>query len=191
MLLKLERILLTISKGLALMGGVGLLGLALMTVYSIVGRTIVKSDLLRELSLLSWWRPVRGDFELTELVTALAIFAFLPYCQMVRGHVIVDFFTNRVSARLKTVLESFANLLFFILSGILCWRMAVASLELATTPFKQSTMILKIPTWWGLSVATLFMGFLSMVCLFGFVKAVLETRRPSSISDNVVLSKPL
>ena len=47
-------------------------------------------------SVLRRWlfsTPIPGDFELAQIGTAVAVFAFLPYCQVVRGNIVVDTFT--------------------------------------------------------------------------------------------------
>ena len=65
-----------------------------MTVVSIVGR-----------ASLTWaWvlGPVPGDFELVEVGTGFAVFAFLPWCQLKRGHATVDLFTSEVFAPART-----------------------------------------------------------------------------------------
>ena len=147
--------------------------LALITVYSIVGRSLIRTELGSSF-LLSWWRPVRGDFELIELGTAVAIASFFPYCQMVRGNVVVDFFTYRAHPRAKAVMAVFANLLFAALSLLITWRMTVGSEEFFSAPFKQSSMILKIPLWQGMMVVTAFMAFLSAVCVFTLYRSARE-----------------
>lgn len=172
---KLELSLLRVSQVLAFFGGAVLLVLTVMTVYSIIGRSIVKTDWLSNVVLLSWWRPVRGDFELIEIGTALAIFSFLPYCQMARGNVLVDFFTSSAHPRVKSGMAILSNGLFFVLSSVMTWRMVVASEEFYSATFKQSSMILKIPAWQGMFVATSFMFFLSMVCLFSLYRSIRET----------------
>lgn len=156
--------LLFISRFIALLGGVVLIGLTLVTVYSIIGRAISRN--LREVSLLAWWGPVRGDFELIEMGTAIAIFAFLPYTQMVRGNVLVDFFTSGAHPRLKATMAVLANLLFSLLAILFTWRMMIGTYQLYSATFVQTSMILRIPTWWGYVPATLFMVFLSIVCVY-------------------------
>ena len=58
---------------------------------------------------------------------AVAIFSFLPYCQMVRGNVIVDVFTTRASPRTRALLDSIGNLLFTAIAALLTWRAASAA----------------------------------------------------------------
>ena len=170
-----ELILLRISQVLAYLGGIVLILLTVITVYSIIGRTIVKTDWLSALPFLAWWGPVRGDFELIEIGTALAISSFFPYCQMVRGNVMVDFFTSKAGPRVKSALAIFANFIYSVVSIVFTWRMFVGSEELYTATFKQSSMILRIPTWVGMFIVTGFMLLLSIVCLFTLYRSIRET----------------
>ena len=172
---------------LALCGGLVLILLTLITIYSIIGRTIVKTDWLSALPFLSWWGPVRGDFELIELGTAIAISSFFPYCQMVRGNVLVDFFTNGAHPRVKAAMAVIGNLLFSVLSLVITWRMVVGSAEFYTATFKQSSMILKIPTWVGMFIVTAFMAFLSVVCLYTLYRSVCETFGEGEPVDGAVV----
>ena len=184
---RLERVLLRSSQVLALCGGLVLILLTLITIYSIIGRTIVKTDWLSALPFLSWWGPVRGDFELIELGTAVAISSFFPYCQMVRGNVLVDFFTNSAHPRVKAAMAVVGNLLFSVLSLVITWRMVVGSAEFYTATFKQSSMILKIPTWVGMFIVTAFMAFLSVVCLYTLYRSVCETFGEGEPVDGAVV----
>ena len=166
-----EGVLLAASQGLAVAGGAVLLAIAGVTVYSIVGRA------LPDVPGLAWWRPVRGDFEWVETGTALAIFAFLPYAQMKRAHVLVDLVTARASDRTKAALAVPAQLLWAIVAGVVSWRMIVATEALMTATYTQTTMLLRMPLWWGYLPSTVCMAFLTITALFSVWRAVDEARR--------------
>ena len=179
----LEHLLLRSSQALALFGGLVLIALTLITVYSIIGRSIIKTDWL----FLSWWRPVRGDFELIELGTAVAIASFFPYCQLVRGNVLVDFFSSRAPARLKAAMAVFANGLFSAVSILISWRMLVGTHEFFATTFRQSSMILNIPVWQAMATVTAFMLFLSIVCLYTVFRSVKEVFGEGEPTESLAL----
>src|ERR1700740_2604361 len=82
------RILEVIAKILALLGGAGAVAVALIVAASFLSRWLF-SD------------PIPGDFELAQIGTAVAVFAFLPYCQILRGNIVVDTFTTHLPARLR------------------------------------------------------------------------------------------
>ena len=164
----MEAWLLRASAASAAFGGVALLTISAVTVYSIVGRA------LPDWPGLAWWRPVRGDFELVEMGTAIAIFSFLPYAQITRAHVLVDVFTSGASPRATAAMAVPANLLLTGIAALVTWRMAVATASLMTSTYTQTTMMLHIPTWWGYLPATAFMAFLALVSAFTVWRALDE-----------------
>src|SRR5262245_8209524 len=56
--------------------------------------------------------PVPGDFELVQMATAVAIFSFLPYCQVRRGNIFVDTFTTRLPPRINAWIDAFWDLVY-------------------------------------------------------------------------------
>ncbi len=120
------------SNRLALIGGLSLIMMALITVISILGRTLLD-------------RPIPGDIELAQLMTAFAISSFLPWCQHQKAHVFVDFFTARSSPAVQQGLQRLGLLLLASLFGVLAWRtMEAAGSALQTS---ETTMLLGIPIW--------------------------------------------
>jgi len=95
---RLGRVLELGSTALALVGGLVLTALMLMSIGSIAGRWLFS-------------RPLPGDFELVEIGSGLAIFLFLPACQLRGANVIVDFFTTGVSRRGQAWLDALGALL--------------------------------------------------------------------------------
>lgn len=170
LLKRVEAPLLQATRGVAWLGGVALMAMALATVYSILGRA------LPDLPGLAWWHPIRGNFELVELGTAFAIFSFLPYTHMVRGNVLVDFFTARAHPRVKAALAIPANALLTAMVALITWRMTVATIELQTATYTQTTMLLGVPLWWGYVPATAFMWLYLLVGAFTTWRSIEETR---------------
>ena len=111
--------LFALSETLAVFGGIVLIVMTAFTVVSVVGRT--GFDL-----------PVLGDQEIVELGCAIAIFSFMPYCQMRAANVIVDFFTARLSQAARDGLDATMNAIFSVCILIVTWRLAVGGI--ATPP---------------------------------------------------------
>src|SRR5205809_7416 len=76
-------------RGWALLGGAIILGLVLITAAS-------------ALSNLFLGAPFSGEYELAKHFVGIAIFTFLPYCQLTGANVTVDIFTERMSRRAKS-----------------------------------------------------------------------------------------
>ena len=100
----MHRWVLTLARWMAVLGGLVLLALVLITCVSVAGRILngwLHSDFLQGLipGPADWLigigvGPLLGDFELVEAGIAFAIFAFLPICQLYAGHATVDIFTS-------------------------------------------------------------------------------------------------
>ena len=111
------RLLYRIARALAVVGGVILSAVALMTAVSIVGRA-------------AFSEPVRGDFEIVAIGTGIAVFAFLPWCQLTRGNVIVDFFMDRAPVRAKALCDALGGMLYVALGALLTWRMVFGGIDM-------------------------------------------------------------
>ncbi|SFR10950.1 TRAP transporter small permease [Poseidonocella sedimentorum] len=86
---RVGRAMFALARLMAWGGGLLLCALALMTVVSITGRRLDGLGL----------GPIPGDYELVANGAAIAIFSFLPWCQLTRGHVSVDILTRRLPPR--------------------------------------------------------------------------------------------
>jgi TRAP-type C4-dicarboxylate transport system permease small subunit len=130
-----------ISRAMAWFGGLVLTLIALLSVASIAGRSLSGFGL----------GPVPGDFELVEAGTALAVFCFLPWAHLRRGHATVDLFWNAFPAWLQRVLETLSDALMLVLWVLLVWRMGVAMADYRGNG--EVTFILQFPVWWGYAVS--------------------------------------
>ncbi len=167
------RVLYRICEAVAVVGGLVLVALTIMTVWSIIGRQIAGTDWLRDIPPFSWAGPVTGDFELVELGCAVAVFAFLPYCQIVGGNVLVDFFTTRASARLKAFLAMIGDAAFTLIAAVLTWRLVLGAEDLQR--YGETTMVLRVPVWWGYVPSVAALVLLTLVCAYTTWRRALES----------------
>lgn len=147
----LGRAIHSLSILFAVSGGVVLLAMALMTVVSIVGRYFFSL-------------PVPGDFELVEIGCAIAVFAFLPYCQLHSGNVVVDFFTMRIHPRLRLRMDSINSLIFGFIAALLTWRLSLGGYDMYR--YGEQTMILGLSRWWGFIPIVASLALLTLVCFY-------------------------
>jgi TRAP-type C4-dicarboxylate transport system permease small subunit len=121
-----------IIEAWALFGGILLCALVLMNVYSVLSAALVG-------------QPFPGDFEMTEVGIAVAVFAFLPYCQLTDANVTADIFTSGASARTIAILRGAASVVALGFSAILVWRMSAGMLD--QLAYGYTTAILQFPHW--------------------------------------------
>ncbi len=141
-----------LAKGWAILGGTLLVALSVMTVVSIIGRALTGYGL----------GPVPGDYELVANGCAIAIFAFLPWCQLRRGHVTVDIFINRLSSRAVAVFGCLGDALVLVVSAVIAHQLYLGwgekfpygsdalrdALAMGYRPFfAETTYELQIPVW--------------------------------------------
>ena len=128
----MRRLLDALATTLALVGGALLVAVSVATVVSVTGR---------------WFagQPITGDIELVQLAVAVSIALFLPYCQLHRSHLIVDFFTARSSGPVQRRLDAAGSTLAGALFFLLAWRAGVAVSDMRNA--SETTMVLGIPLW--------------------------------------------
>jgi TRAP-type C4-dicarboxylate transport system permease small subunit len=152
---RIGRALYRACSGLALLGGLVLLAMTLMSVVSIIGRRCCSA-------------PLTGDFELVQIGCAIAVAAFLPYCQMRRGHVIVDFFTMKASRRTLAMLDAIGALALALAAALVTWRLSAGARSIYES--QESSMLLGVPIWYAyvpmaLSFALLTLAGLYVACV--------------------------
>ncbi len=126
------KLLETLARLCAILAGVLLLGITLMTVYSVIGRDF-------------FGKALTGDFEITAVITGAAIALFLPWCQIRRANIIVDFFTAKTSDSTREKLDRLGAFLLTVMMGLCAWRATLGGMS----AFKSNsgTMMMGFPEW--------------------------------------------
>ncbi len=139
-------------------------------IFVLIGGTLlILSALLTTLSILTHAvlnRPIRGEFELVSFGTSWAVYFFLPYCQIVKGNVIVDFFFARAGPRVKNFLDAIGSLLYTAIVALLVWRMSAGAGEIFESG--QESAVMNIPYWWSFPVALTCLSLLAAATLYTF-----------------------
>jgi TRAP-type C4-dicarboxylate transport system permease small subunit len=85
-----------------------LLAMMLLTFVDVVARYVLN-------------RPVRGAFEVTELLLLVLIFAGLPLVSFTNEHALMDFIDRLLGPRRQRGLERAVNLFSAVMMGALAW----------------------------------------------------------------------
>src|SRR5262245_9350764 len=144
------RILEVIAKILALLGGAVAIAVAIIVVASVLSRWLF-SD------------PIPGDFELVQIGTAVAVFAFLPYCQILRGNIVVDTFTAHLPARFRGRMDAIWDFVYAAAMAFVAACLTRGTLDTFTS--QEVSMVLRIPVWPGVAFGALSCAFLAIVSL--------------------------
>lgn len=139
--MKLSAAIEWLARVLAILGGLVLVAITLLTVVSITGRAFVRQGL----------GPIPGDFELVEAMTAFAVFSFLPWCQLRRAHATVDVFTSFLSPRVNRFIDLVSEVLMTLVIVLVAWRLWHGMQD--KIRYQETTFILQFPVWWGFAAA--------------------------------------
>lgn len=144
-----------VVRGVALLGGALLVGLAMLVTLSVT----LRSDLVGAAG-------VPGDFELVQMATAVAAFCFLPYCQLRRGNIFVDTFTMKLPLRVQHGLDALWDVVYGLVMALIGWRLAVGAR--AAYASGENTMVLQLPSYLPIGLCAV---LALLVCLAAFVSA--------------------
>ena len=131
----------------ALLGGMVLLGIALMTTWSSTSAVLFR-------------KPLPGDFELVEMLVAVAVFSFLPYCQLTGANVTADIFTSRAGPRTVALFAVLSAAIALGFSLLLAWRMTAGLQDYRQ--YVETTAILRIPIWYAYIPALVSLALLAL-----------------------------
>ena len=122
----------SLAKASAILAGLLMTVITLMTCVSLIGRNTTGATLA-------------GDFELTGVAAGAAIALFMPWCQLRRGNIIVDFFTAKASERTNAALDRLGALLLGLVFALLALRTTLGGLNAYSS--QSGTMMLGFPEW--------------------------------------------
>lgn len=121
-----------LAKLCAILAGVLLTGITLMTCASLIGRNTTGDSIV-------------GAFELTGVAAGAAIALFMPLCQLRRGNIIVDFFTARLSPAVNDKLDRLGAFMLVLIFSLLAWRTTLGGLNVYSA--NSETQIMGFPEW--------------------------------------------
>lgn len=155
------RVLYSIARWLAIFGGIVLCGMAILTSASVFGRSALQ-------------QPVPGDFELVAIGTGIAVFAFLPWCQLMRGNVMVDFFMSAAPFRARIFGDIVGGIFYLAIAALLTWRMIFGGLDMYN--YNELSMTINFPRWTTFPVSIVLMAFLTIVVAYTIGRSIAEFR---------------
>jgi TRAP-type C4-dicarboxylate transport system permease small subunit len=107
-----------------------LFGLMALTTADVIGRYV-----------FNW--PLRGAFEITELLLLTLIFAGLPLASRADEHVTLDFIDMTLGAKGRLVLRRLIDLICGVIILALAWRVWIKAGKIAA--YADTTEVLRLP----------------------------------------------
>jgi len=164
---KLGRSVYGLARYVAIAGGLVLTAIVAITVLSVVGRAFIWAGL----------GSIAGDYELVEAGVGFAIFAFLPWTHLTRGHAVVSIFTDFLSARANAWIMVVSDTLMLAIAAFIAWRHWLGTVDKFN--YGETTLLLRMPLWWAYAAGLVGAAALVIVAAYVFARSVRE-----ALSDN-------
>jgi TRAP-type C4-dicarboxylate transport system permease small subunit len=162
---RFERASNSLATGLVVFGGFCLVLACLLTAASIFGAIAI--------------RPLPGEIELVEALCGLAVFAFLPFCQLKRGHVGVDILISAFGPKAMNWTQLIGDIIIAVLTALITWRHAIGTLDKIENG--ETTPLLLLPVWWGFVIALVILLANLLVSVYVIAADIRDIRQGKTI----------
>ena len=108
------------------------------------------------------------------MLTAFAIFSFMPMCQVQRAHATVDVFTSFFPDRVNRVIDLLTELLMTLVIVLIAWRLWYGMQD--KIRYHETTFILQFPVWWGFAAAMIAAAIAVVVSFYMLAVRIREVR---------------
>jgi TRAP-type C4-dicarboxylate transport system permease small subunit len=156
---KLDRYTAVGTKFLFYIAGIGLVGMLVLIVADVIGIKIFS-------------KPVPGGIEYVSFLSVVAIAFAVPFTQVMRGHVAVDFIIEHFPPRSKTIIDVLTTFLSVCVFALLAYYSFKYAGQLRASG--EVSMTQKIPFYpfvYGMAVSVL---ALLLVLILDLVKAIIK-----------------
>ncbi|WP_341864212.1 TRAP transporter small permease [Gymnodinialimonas sp. 57CJ19] len=136
----LHRVVTQISKPTAIIGILGLLAIACVTLASVTARAVFNSAIV--------WAH-----DAASLIIIIVVATCFPTGVLLRKHVAIEFLGGALGPRWTRILDTFGAVITTVALAVLAWQMTViAGQEVA---YNSTTTVARIPTgpvWWAAAI---------------------------------------
>lgn len=128
-----------VVSSLGVVAGAAVVAMIVVTCIDVVGRRL--------------GHPLKGTYDIIEILGAITIAGGLPYTTACKGHVAIEFFFQRLSRRGKILVDTVWRTIMVSMFVFLTWRFAQYGLEIKASGQGTSTMgwpVFWLPWWFSL-----------------------------------------
>ncbi|MGB3246492.1 MAG: TRAP transporter small permease [Sulfitobacter sp.] len=161
----MHRLIQSLARTTALIGGLVLILLVVLATVSILGR-------------FSGLGEVKGNYEVLEAGVAFAIFSFLPVTQLYGAHAKVDVFTSVLGIRANRWIAAFWEVVLSLIILLIIWRLYEGMQRYLGNG--ETTLFLQFPVWWSYA-ASFAAGFVA--CITAIYCAILRIAEAAQNRD--------
>lgn len=150
-------------RALAVVAGLAVVAMILVTCADVVGRNLLK-------------RPLPGAYDMVGLLGAIVITGALPYTTGVKGHVAIEFFFQKLSRRGRFVVDTLVRTISVSMFVFLTWRFILYGTALRASG--EATPTLRWPVFWLAYWMALCSGVVVLVILYHLIHPGKELMKP-------------
>jgi len=135
------------------MTGIGAVVLAIMmflSVADICGRNF-------------FHKPIDGTYEIVSLMVVLVGCLGLGYCQLVKGNIMIDVVTKRLSPRWQAILNVISYLISIAVCGLVCWQISLRMHDYMLKQLGGKTITLGIVLWPFMFIMAVCFAWVTMI----------------------------
>lgn len=147
---------------MAIAGGIVLIAMIAVVVVSVIGRAFIWAGL----------KPILGDYELISVGMGFAVFAFLPWAHLVRGHALVSLITDNFSAVVNAWILVVTDLMMLVAAAFIAWRLYFGTMDKFN--YHETTILLGLPMGWAFVAALIGAVVLVIVSAFVFCRSIAD-----------------
>jgi TRAP-type C4-dicarboxylate transport system permease small subunit len=147
---------------LADIAGLALVVMIIVTCVDVVGR--------------EFRHPLKGAYDLVELLGAITITGALPYTTACKGHVAIELLVHKLPRRGRSVMNVFVQTVSLLVFAFLTWRFVQYGAELRAAG--QVTLTLRWPIFWMAYWMALCTAVMTLVLLYQMVHPGKELMKP-------------
>lgn len=162
-----------LARWMALLGGAALLAMIVIVVASVVGRAFIWAGL----------KPILGDYELISVGMGFAVFAFLPWAHLTRGHALVSLVTDMFSDRVNMWILVVTDLMMLFASAFIAWRLWFGMLD--KFGHRETTILLGLSMGWAFAAAVVGAITMVIVAVYVFARSVSDALAGRSAPKHV------
>jgi TRAP-type C4-dicarboxylate transport system permease small subunit len=145
---RLERLVVRLTRAIALVAVCGLLAVAVGTVADVFGRYVLG-------------QPIRGFTDVAALATAVIVAAFFPALLARRGNIALRVGGRILGATGGRILDAFGALLTAVFFALMAWQYARYAAEASQAGERMAVLAWPVGPWWW--VVTVLIGITAAV----------------------------
>ena len=153
----MEKSVTVVTRWLNWMAAVAIIAVMVVVCINVVGRAVFGS-------------PLKGTVDIVSLLGALIIAGAMAYTQILKGHIRITLFVERLPGRIRYIIASVIDLIGFTLFGLISWQTILFARD--TYDIGELSEVLKIPLTPFAVVITVGCIALSLVLLVDLITAL-------------------